>query len=213
MGCTLILSEKSRYALIMNICRILLLLLPAMAFAQTGLYVPAGGSYDVGDGTVDLANQNIYVAGDLLVGSGQITAQDILIVEGGRVVVGTGSIRLTRNWTNRGTFEAGSSTVYFETEPATASTGSLGQVVGESLFWNVTIAENKTVMVSDCSIKVENETTQPDSSSVIVPGGSPANIELCYVDGDGEPALPVPIPLWVLLLLTVGTTYLVWRKS
>jgi len=197
----------------MNICRILLLLLPAMAFAQTGLYVPAGGSYDVGDGTVDLANQNIYVAGDLLVGSGQITAQDILIVEGGRVVVGTGSIRLTRNWTNRGTFEAGSSTVYFETEPATASTGSLAQVVGESLFWNVTIAENKTVMVSDCSIKVENETTQPDSSSVIVPGGSPANIELCYVDGDGEPALPVPIPLWVLLLLTVGTTYLVWRKS
>ena len=213
MGCTLILSEKSRYALIMNICRLLLLLLPAMAWAQTGLYVPAGGSYDVGDGTVDLANQNIYVAGDLLVGSGQITAQDILIVEGGRVVVGTGSIRLTRNWTNRGTFEAGSSTVYFETEPATASTGSLAQVVGESLFWNVTIAENKTVMVSDCSIKVENETTQPDSSSVIVPGGSPANIELCYVDGDGEPALPVPIPLWVLLLLTVGTTYLVWRKS
>jgi len=197
----------------MNFCRLILLLLPALAWAQTGLYVPAGGSYDVGDGTVDLANQNIYVAGDLLVGSGQITAQDILIVEGGRVVVGTGSIRLTRNWTNRGTFEAGSSTVYFETEPATASTGSLAQVVGESLFWNVTIAENKTVMVSDCSIKVENETTQPDSSSVIVPGGSPANIELCYVDGDGEPALPVPIPLWVLLLLTVGTTYLVWRKS
>ena len=197
----------------MNFCRLVLLLLPAMAWAQTGLYVPAGGSYDVGDGTVDLANQNIYVAGDLLVGSGQITAQDILIVEGGRVVVGTGSIRLTRNWTNRGTFEAGSSTVYFETEPATASTGSLAQVVGESLFWNVTIAENKTVMVSDCSIKVENETTQPDSSSVIVPGGSPANIELCYVDDDGEPALPVPIPLWVLLLLTVGTTYLVWRKS
>ena len=188
-------------------------MMPVFASAQTGLYVPAGGSYDVGDGTVDLANQNIYVAGDLLVGSGQITAQDILIVEGGRVVVGTGSIRLTRNWTNRGTFEAGSSTVYFETEPATASTGSLAQVVGESLFWNVTIAENKTVMVSDCSIKVENETTQPDSSSVIVPGGSPANIELCYVDGDGEPALPVPIPLWVLLLLTVGTTYLVWRKS
>ena len=197
----------------MNFCRLILLLLPALAWAQTGLYVPAGGSYDVGDGTVDLANQNIYVAGDLLVGSGQITAQDILVVEGGRVVVGTGSIRLTRNWTNRGTFEAGSSTVYFETEPATASTGSLAQVVGESLFWNVTIAENKTVMVSDCSIKVKNETTQPDSSSLIVPGGAPANIELCYVDGDGEPALPVPIPLWVLLLLTVGTTYLVWRKS
>jgi len=197
----------------MNFCRLILLLLPALAWAQTGLYVPAGGSYDVGDGTVDLANQNIYVAGDLLVGSGQITAQDILIVEGGRVVVGTGSIRLTRNWTNRGTFEAGSSTVYFETEPATASTGSLAQVVGESLFWNVTIAENKTVMVSDCSIKVKNETTQPDSSSLIVPGGALANIELCYVDGDGEPALPVPIPLWVLLLLRVGTTYLVWRKS
>ena len=197
----------------MNFCRLVLLLLPAMAWAQTGLYVPAGGSYDVGDGTVDLANQNIYVAGDLLVGSGQITAQDILIVEGGRVVVGNGSIRLTRNWTNRGTFDAGSSTVYFDTDAATASTRSLAQVTGESLFWNVTIAENKTVMVSDCSIKVENEKTQPDSSSVIVPGGSPANIELCYVDGDGEPALPVPIPLWVLLLLTVGTTYLVWRKS
>jgi len=138
----------------MNFCRLLVLLLPAMAWAQTGLYVPAGGSYDVGDGTVDLANQNIYVAGDLLVGSGQITAQDILVVEGGRVVVGTGSIRLTRNWTNRGTFDAGSSTVYFDTDAATASTRSLAQVTGESLFWNVTIAENKTVMVSDCSIKV-----------------------------------------------------------
>ena len=214
----------------MNFCRLLLLLLPAMAWAQTGLYVPAGGSYDVGDGTVDLANQNIYVAGDLLVGSGQITAQDILIVEGGRVVVRTGSIRLARNWTNRGTFEAGSSTVYFDIDAATASTGSLAQVTGESLFWNVSFAENKTVMVSDCGIKVENETTQPDSSSVIVPGGAPADIELCSLgsdglgddddgdgDGDGDsgikPVLPVPIPLWMFLLMTVGITYLVWRKS
>ena len=219
MGCTLILSEKSRYALIMNICRVLLLLLPAMAFAQTGLYVPAGGSYDVGDGTVDLANQNIYVAGDLLVGSGQITAQDILIVEGGRIVVGNGSIRLTRNWTNRGTFDAGSSTVYFDIDAATASTGSLAQVTGELLFWNVAFAENKTVMVSDCGIKVENETTQPESSSVIVPGGAPADIELCSLGSGGlgddavEPVLPVPIPLWMFLLMTVGITYLVWRKS
>jgi len=205
----------------MNFCRLLVLLLPAMAWAQTGLYVPAGGSYDVGDGTVDLANQNIYVAGDLLVGSGQITAQDILVVEGGRVVVGTGSIRLTRNWTNRGTFDAGSSTVYFDTDAATASTRSLAQVTGESLFWNVTIAENKTVMVSDCSIKVENEKTQPDSSSVIVPDGSQASIELCTQGGGGlvedgstsEPVIPVPIPLWVLLLMIVGTPYLVWRKS
>lgn len=205
----------------MNFCRLLVLLLPAMAWAQSGLYVPAGGSYDVGDGTVDLANQNIYVAGDLLVGSGQITAQDILVVEGGRVVVGTGSIRLTRNWTNRGTFDAGSSTVYFDTDAATASTRSLAQVTGESLFWNVTIAENKTVMVSDCSIKVENEKTQPDSSSVIVPDGSQASIELCTQGGGGlvedgstsEPVIPVPIPLWVLLLMIVGTPYLVWRKS
>ena len=194
----------------MNFCRLLLLLLPAIAWAQTGLYVPAGGSYDVGDGTVDLANQNIYVAGDLLVGSGQITAQDILIVEGGRVVVGTGSIRLTRNWTNRGTFEAGSSTVYFETEPATASTGSLAQVVGESLFWNVTIAENKTVMVSDCSIKVENETTQPDSSEVIGPGGQPVSVELC--SQSIRPVTPVTIPLWVLVLLTMSTLFLARRK-
>ena len=206
----------------MNFCRLLLLLLPVTAWAQTGLYVPAGGSYDVGDGTVDLANQNIYVAGDLLVGSGQITAQDILVVEGGRVVVGTGSIRLTRNWTNRGTFDAGSSTVYFDTDAATASTRSLAQVTGESLFWNVTIAENKTVMVTDCSIKVENETTQPESSSVIVPDGSQASIELCTLGGGGladdddsgiEPALPVPIPLWIFLLMTLGITHLVWRKS
>jgi hypothetical protein len=207
----------------MNFCRLLLLLLllPAMAWAQTGLYVPAGGSYDVGDGTVDLANQNIYVAGDLLVGSGQITAQDILIVEGGRLVAGAGSIRLTRNWTNRGTFEAGSSTVYFDTETATASTGSLAQVSGESLFWNATIAEHKTVMVTDCSIKVENETTQPESSSVIVPGGSQASIELCTLGGGGladdddeSDTVPVtiPIPLWVLLLLALGTTHLARRN-
>ena len=194
----------------MNFCRLILLLLPALAWAQTGLYVPAGGSYDVGDGTVDLANQNIYVAGDLLVGSGQLAAQDILIVQGGRVVVGTGSIRLTRNWTNRGTFEAGSSTVYFETEPATASTGSLAQVVGESLFWNVTIAENKTVMVSDCSIKVENETTQPDSSEVIGPGGQPVSVELC--SQSIRPVTPVTIPLWVLVLLTMSTLFLARRK-
>jgi hypothetical protein len=211
----------------MNICLLLVLLLPAMASAQTGLYVPAGGSYDVGDGTLDLANQNIYVAGDLLVGSGQLTAQDILIAEGGKMVVGTGAIRLTRNWTNRGTFEAGSSTVYFDTEPSTVSTRSLAQVSGETLFWNATIAENKTVMVSDCSIKVENEKTQPDSSSVIVPDGSQASIELCTQGGGGlaedddgadggstiEPVIPVPIPLWVLLLMIVGTPYLVWRKS
>ena len=194
----------------MNFCRLALLLLPAMAWAQTGLYVPAGGSYDVGDGTVDLAKQNIYVAGDLLVGSGQITAQDILIVEGGRVVVGNGSIRLTRNWTNRGTFEAGSSTFYLDIDAATASTGSLAQVVGESLFWNVAFAENKTVMVSDCSIKVENETTQPDSSEVIGPGGQPVSVELC--SQSIRPVTPVTIPLWVLVLLTMSTLFLARRK-
>ena len=36
----------------MNFCRLLLLFLPVMASAQTGLYVPAGGSFNVGDGTV-----------------------------------------------------------------------------------------------------------------------------------------------------------------
>ncbi|MGB1439652.1 MAG: hypothetical protein ACPG63_07750, partial [Luminiphilus sp.] len=64
---------------------------------------------------------------------------------------------------------------------------------------------------------VENETTQPESSSVIVPGGAPADIELCSLDsgvlGDDEPALPVPVPLWMFLLMTLGITYLVWRKS
>ena len=108
-------------------------------------HVPAGGSYDVGDGTVDLAGQNIYVAGDLLIGSGQITAQDILIDEGGRVVAGTGSIRVSRHWTNRGAFEQGRSTVYFDSAPSSASNRSLAQVSGETIFWNAVIAENKTV--------------------------------------------------------------------
>ena len=118
----------------MNFCRLLLLFLPVMASAQTGLYVPAGGSFDVGDGTVDLSGQNIYVAGDLLIGSGQITAQDILIDEGGRVVAGTGSIRVSRHWTNRGAFEQGRSTVYFDSTPSSASNRSLAQVYGETIF-------------------------------------------------------------------------------
>ena len=197
----------------MNFCRFLLLMLmlPGMAWAQTGLYVPAGGSYDVGDGTVDLANQNIYVAGDLIVGSGQITAQDILIAEGGRVMAGTGSIRLTRNWTNRGTFEAGSSTVYFDTEASTLATGSPAQVSGETIFWNAVIAENKTVIVAtDCSIRVKNETIQPDSSEVIGPGGQPVSVELC--SQSIKPVTPVTIPLWVLALLMMSTLLLARRK-
>ena len=194
----------------MNICLLLVLLLPALASAQPGLYVPAGGTYDVGDGTVDLANQNIYVAGDLLVTAGQITTQDILIVEGGRVVVGTGSIRLTRNWTNRGTFEAGSSTVYFDTEPSTVATGSPAQVYGETLFWNAVIAENKTVVVTDCSVRVKNETTQPDSSKVIGPYGSPVNVELCSLSA--KPITPVTIPFWVFMLLIMSTLLLARRK-
>lgn len=184
-----------------------------MASAQTGLYVPAGGSYDVGDGTVDLANQNVYVAGDLLVGSGQITAQDILIADGGKVVVGTGTIRLTRNWTNSGTFKAGSSTVYFDTEPSTVSTRSLAQVSGETLFWNATIAANKTMVVTNCSIRVENETTQPDSAKVIGPSGSPASIEQCSESiKPVNPVTPVNIPLWMLMLMTMGTLLLARRK-
>ena len=195
----------------MNVCRLLLLFLPVMASAQTGLYVPAGGSFDVGDGTVDLTGQNIYVAGDLLLGSGQITAQDILIDEGGRVVAGTGSIRVSRHWTNRGAFEQGRSTVYFDSAPSSASNRSLTQVSGETIFWNAVIAENKTVVVvTDCSIRVENETIQPESAEVIGPGGQPVSVGLC--SQSIRPATPVTIPLWVLVLLTMSTLLLVRRK-
>jgi hypothetical protein len=192
---------------------ILAFLWPLSAPAQTGLYVPAGGAFDVGDGNIDLSRQNIYVAGDLVLGSGQISAQDMFIAEGGRVIGGDGTIRLTRNWTNRGEFNAGSSSVYFDLDPATASSRSLAQVTGATLFWDAVIAGDKTIVVTDCSIRVENKKIQPDSSTVIEPGGLPASIELCSKDiEDAKPVVPVPIPLWVLFLLAAGTLLLVRRK-
>lgn len=184
-----------------------LLLFCPSALGQLGLYVPAGASFFVGDGEVDLGRTNIYVAGSLLIGSGQISAQDLTIAEGGVVRGGTGSIRVTRNWTNEGTFVAQFSTVYFDNDPETASIKSLAQVRGTTIFWNTVLAANKTVVVTDCSIRVANKRVEPDSSEVIEPGGSPASIELC---SEGLSTTPVPIPSWINLLL-IMTIFMVVR--
>ncbi len=76
--------------------------------------VPVGTSSSTGGGIYDLACSDLLVAGTLNVDSGQIiNVRNIIIQSGGVVSGGSGVISLSGNWSNAGSFSAGTGAVNF----------------------------------------------------------------------------------------------------
>lgn len=88
-------------------------LLLSVPYASAALVVPSGASLSIpSSGGLDLGCTDLNVQGDLSVGPGQISqATSIGIGAAGTLDGGSGSITLSGDWTNDGTFVPGTSTV------------------------------------------------------------------------------------------------------
>lgn len=86
----------------------------ASAGARADLVVPTGGQYILDAGVTDLACTDVIVAGTLLVQSGSlVNVRHLTIQPGGTIDGGSGLIELGGDWTNGGTFTAGTGQVDF----------------------------------------------------------------------------------------------------
>ena len=78
------------------------------------LIVPAGGQYTTSGGQTDVACTDVVVAGTLTVDTGSlVNVRHLTIQAGGTIAGGSGVIQVGGNWSNSGTFTAGTSTVRF----------------------------------------------------------------------------------------------------
>lgn len=82
--------------------------------ATAQLTVPAGSSFALGGGNLDLAGSALQIGGLLSVGSGGIlNATNVAIAAGGTLDGGSGQIALSGDWSNAGNFLPGSGSVNF----------------------------------------------------------------------------------------------------
>ena len=89
-------------------------LLPATVAGAAKLTVGSGVTADLGTASLDLGCGDLTVEGMLMVSGGAIKqARDVTTMAGGTLQGGSGSIELAGDWSNTGTFNAGTSTVSF----------------------------------------------------------------------------------------------------
>jgi hypothetical protein len=82
--------------------------------ACADVIVPVGSLASLGPGVVDLGCTDVVVSGTLQVNSGQLkNVRSVTINPGGAIDGGSGLIEVGGNWTNSGTFIAGSGAVNF----------------------------------------------------------------------------------------------------
>lgn len=99
------------------------------AFAQ--VVVPSGAAFSLGGGSIDLGSTSLQVGGSFAVGSGSVQNLDsVSILSGGNLDGGSGTLTLFGDWSNAGTFNAGTSTVNFIDDVAQSNIG------GNSTFYN-----------------------------------------------------------------------------
>jgi hypothetical protein len=140
-------AEHRRARLHVNVRRVAMACactLPLLAHGD--LVVPAGGQVSVNGGTVFLACTDFSSSGTTNVGSGSLLGTgDLTIQPGGVVNGGTGLIVVNQNWSNNGSFVAGTGEVDFRENcggaPAsisgntTFSTVSFQSASGKSYFF------------------------------------------------------------------------------
>ena len=103
---------------------VLLMGMAALNLAHADISVPVGGSMALGGGSTDLGCGDVRVAGTLLLQNGSLSnVRNLTIASGGSVVAGNGVITLSGNWSNSGSFNAGTGVVNFVDAP-TCSAGS-----------------------------------------------------------------------------------------
>jgi len=110
------------------------LLLAAAAATAEGVGVESGAAFSLGTGTLDLGCTDLAVAGSFAGGSGLVeAARDVSIQPGGSLDAGSASLRVTGDWSNAGSFSAGSGAVAFVDGCGRAG----GTLSGNSTFFDL----------------------------------------------------------------------------
>ena len=95
-------------------CTAALLIGVVAEHAKADLVVPAGATTSLASGVVDLACTDLVVSGTFQVQSGAVlNARNVTIQSGGVIDGGSGVIQLGGNWTDSGSFAAGTGEVDF----------------------------------------------------------------------------------------------------
>jgi hypothetical protein len=96
--------------------------------------VPAGGTTNLANGVLDLACTDLVVAGNFQVASGTVqNVRNITILGGGTLDGGSGVIQLGGNWTDNGSFIAGTGEVDFQD----ACGGASASISASTTFYRV----------------------------------------------------------------------------
>jgi hypothetical protein len=136
------------------------------AFAQ--FTVPTGSTVNLNGGSLNLAGTSLSVTGNFSTGSGGVDgASDIDIVAPGVLDGGSGHVSLFGSWSDAGTFDAASGTVFF-IDGASAS----ANVSGNSTFNNASFVSN-----TGKSYVFAVGTTQTVESALTIAGTAAAAIQ------------------------------------
>jgi hypothetical protein len=144
-------------------------------FAHADLVVPAGASIALNGGSSDLACTDLIVAGNLSVDSGSIAGiRNVNIQAGGTIAVTSGTLSLSGDWANSGSFTAGTGLVSFADRAGCATSG--GAIGGNNTFANLSFvtASGKTYTIASGSTQTVNQqlTIQGTSGAPLVLRGS-----------------------------------------
>ena len=90
---------------------VLALTVPSLALAE-GLTVGAASTFSLGSATLALGCGDLDVSGTFNANTGSVEgARDVNIAGGGALNGGSGTLDVARNWSNSGSFSAGTSAI------------------------------------------------------------------------------------------------------
>jgi hypothetical protein len=105
--------------------------------ALADVTVPAGGAISLNGATVDLGCSDVNVAGTFSLDGGTLlNVRNLSIAPGGSISAAAGQITLSGNWSNAGTFSAGTGRVSFVDAPACATAST---VTGSTQFYELSM--------------------------------------------------------------------------
>jgi len=147
----------------------LVALLAPIYSAHADLVVPSGSSYTTNGGQTDLACTDVVVAGTLTVDTGAlVNVRHLTIQAGGTIAGGSGVIQLGGNWSNGGTFTAGTSTVRFN---------DLCGLASATIGGSTTFANARFVSSTGKNYVFAVGTTQTVGGILEIAGSTPAPIQ------------------------------------
>lgn len=147
-------------------------LLLATAVAHADYVVPAGASFGLGGGSMDLGCTDVIVDGAFDLQGGSLTnVRHVQIGAAGSLALGSGSVNLAGNWSNGGALNAGTGTVSI-VDNAACATSSV--VSGNSSFHALSITSTTGKLVQFTAGSVQ---TVQSALTLTGAAGTPLRIE------------------------------------